>query len=249
MAKRAILAVILAAALLVPAVPSHAAEPVELTMTATPSTGLSDGDVITLDTTVTGAIFVVYQCADTDIAEAVATGLGECVLNGVAAPTTVAPPSSATVTRFVKATAGLTDCAVVACSLLMVGLTIGSGSPLPTGLESYATVPVQFTPSRTITAQPGSGSVLASPLLAPAGSAAFVMRCAFLAAGGILCGEVGTIEAPFDGTFVGSVTTDAEWEVEGRVANCLVDACGIAVVVLGPGPTIVDVAGIGDPNF
>lgn len=140
---------------------------------------------------------------------------------------------------------GLVDCAVVGCVIGVDVVNIVFGPPVPDFSPLWQAVqPASFVPTRAIDvmARGTTTLVAASFLASPEPAAAFAMRCAGVD-GEIVCGDVGTVDLAFDGSFNGGVSREPDWSVNDVAVDCRHDPCHVAVVVLGPGPSVVDIIG------
>lgn len=170
-------------------------------------------------------------------------GLADCEVGPVAL---FAPPDfSAPADRFISTVdAGLVDCAVVGCVIGVAVVDVDFGPPPEVTPVWQAVRPVSFASTRAVevAAHGTTTLVTASFLASPEPAAAFAMRCAGVDRR-IVCGDVGTVDLAFDGFFTGEVSRATEWSANGVAVDCRQNPCHVAVIVLGPGPAVVDIIG------
>ena len=213
-------------------------------VTVTPTTGLSDGDPIRI-TGPSGDANAALYCPTADSSNCEI--LGDDFFGDL--------DYTISAQRFVLFENRLLDCATASCHAGGTAAEIVGPTPFVPPRELFREVlPLEFLPTRAIEARsnaPGmtdTGLVAASFLEAPASSTAFAMRCGN--GGGVLvCGDIGTIDADFDGSFSGTVPNSRFIVTDGGLVDCSVSFCAMGVVVLGAGPTIVDIIATPDPRW
>lgn len=213
-------------------------------VTVTPTTGLSDGDSIRV-TGPSGDANAALYCATAD------TSTCEILGDNFFGPLDFTISAQ----RFVVHENLLLDCATAECHVGGTAIAIDGPAPfVPPRTIFEEVLPIEFVPTRAIEARKNApamsetGLIAASFLNAPAGSLAFAMRCGN-GGGVIVCGDIGSIEPDFDGNFSGTYPNPQVLAAGDDIVFCDVSYCGVAVVVLGPGPAIVDVIATPDPRW
>lgn len=207
-------------------------------LTITPDADLVDGQTVSYDTDIVATAYGVHPCNDADSVFA-------CVSDRL--DVFFQPSGTVAARRWITNDdeGRVVDCAWEQCWMHVDGFEFGPPEIIRVGT---AATPLHFAPvdDLEIRASGSQTRLFASFFGTAPGSAAFAMRCA-VAEATFVCGDVGTVDTTFDGSFDGAVAASRTFTAGGIAVDCDVHPCGVAVVVIAPGPVIAGVQGAPDP--